>query len=310
MSDSTLIISILAAAVTAGTPILYAALGELLTERAGILNLGVEGIMLIGAVSGFIIAVVTGNSWFGLAAAMLAGGLLALIHALLTVTLRANQVVSGLALTLFGTGLSGYLGKSYIGIPVPNPFVIQPLGFLTDIPILGPVLFRHDILVYASYGLVVFLWLFLYRTRPGLFLRALGENPAAADSLGSNVFALRYLYVVLGGMLCGVGGAYLSLAYAPSWLENMTAGRGWIAVALVIFALWNPWRALVGSYLFGGIDALGFHLQVSGVTVSPFFLNMLPYLFTILVLVFVMIRQHGRLTAPGALGLPYDREER
>ena len=310
MSDSTLIISIFAAAVTAGTPILYAALGELLTERAGILNLGVEGIMLIGAVSGFIIAVVTGNSWFGLAAAMLAGGAIALIHAVLTVTLRANQVVSGLALTLFGTGLSGYLGKSYIGIPVPNPFTIQQLGFLSDIPFLGPVLFRHDILVYASYGLVVFLWLFLYRTRPGLFLRALGENPAAADSLGSNVFALRYLYIVLGGMLCGVGGAYLSLAYAPSWLENMTAGRGWIAVALVIFALWNPWRALVGSYLFGGIDALGFHLQVSGVTVSPFFLNMLPYVFTILVLVFVMIRQHGRLTAPGALGFPYDREER
>ncbi len=304
------IVSILAATVTAGTPILYAALGELIIERAGIINLGVEGIMLIGAVTGFIVSVVFDNSWLGLLAAMVAGGLITSIHAFLTITLRANQVVSGLALTLFGTGLSGYLGKAYIGIPVTHPFAVQPLPLLKDIPVLGKVLFNHDILVYISFLLVPLLWMFMYRTRPGLLLRAIGENPAAADAIGAKVFVLRYVYVIMGGMLCGVGGAYLSLAYAPSWLENMTAGRGWIAVALVIFALWNPLRAMVGAYLFGGIDALGFHLQVLGVTISPFFLNMMPYLFTIIVLVMVMQRQGGRLTAPGALGIPYDREDR
>jgi len=305
-----LLISILAAAVTAGTPILYAALGELITERAGILNLGVEGVMLIGAVSGFIAAIATGNSWWGLAAAMLAGGAVAFIHALLCISLRANQIVSGLALTLFGTGLSGYLGKAFIGMPVPQPFRDQPLGLLAKIPFLGPIFFHHDVLVYASYLLVPALSFFIYHTRPGLILRALGENPAAVDALGSKVFLLRYIYVILGGMLCGIGGAYLSLAYSPCWLENMTAGRGWIAVALVIFALWNPWRALVGSYLFGGIDALGFNLQLLGVAVPVFFLNMMPYLFTILVLTLVMVRKGGRLATPGALGLPYNREER
>lgn len=310
MSEQSIIISILAAAVTAGTPILYAALGELITERAGILNLGVEGIMLVGAVSGFIAAVASGSCWWGLLAAMLAGGAVAFIHGVLSITLRANQVVSGLALTLFGTGLSGYLGKSYIGMPVPQPFKVEPLGPLADIPYIGPILFQHDVLVYASYILVPLMSFFLYRTRPGLILLAVGENPAAADALGFKVFSLRHLYVILGGMLCGVGGAYLSLAYAPSWLENMTAGRGWIAVALVIFALWDPWRALIGSYLFGGVDALGFNLQVIGVSVPTFFLSMMPYLFTILVLTLLMARQGGRVIPPGGLGIPYNREDR
>lgn len=310
MVDQSFVISVLAAAITAGTPILYAALGELVTERAGILNLGVEGIMLVGAVAGFMAAIAFENSWLGLLAALVAGGLLALIHAFLTITLRANQTVCGLALTLFGTGLSGYLGKSYIGMPVPQPFTAQSLPVLSDLPLLGPILFNHDMLVYLSYLLAPLLWLFLTKTRPGLHLRALGENPAAADALGINVFLLRYVYVAIGGMLCGAGGAYLSLAYAPSWLENMTAGRGWIAVALVIFSLWNPLRAMLGSYLFGGIDALGFYLQVKGVTISPFFLTMLPYLFTIIALVVVMARRGGKLTSPGALGLPYDRESR
>ncbi|MEG0970835.1 MAG: ABC transporter permease, partial [Acidaminococcaceae bacterium] len=170
--------------------------------------------------------------------------------------------------------------------------------------------FKQDALVYISYVLVAVLAFFLYKTRGGLFLRALGENPAAVDAMGVNVFRLRYLYVVFGGALAGLGGAYLSLAYAPCWLENMTAGRGWIAVALVIFALWDPWRALAGSYLFGGVDALGFHLQVMGVSISIFILNMLPYIFTILVLTLVLIRKGGRLAAPEALGVPYDREER
>lgn len=308
--ETTFLTAILSSAVISGTPILFAALGELVTERAGVLNLGVEGMMLVGAVSGFMAAILTGNSWVGLLAAMCAGGAMALIHAVLAVTLRANQVVSGLSLTLFGAGLSGYLGKSYIGIPVAEPFRGIAIPGLSTIPVLGPVLFQQDALVYGSWVLVVALWIFLRWTRAGLYLQAVGENPGAADSLGINVFALRYLYVICGGMLCGIGGAYLSLASAPSWLENMTAGRGWIAVALVIFALWRPWRALIGSYLFGGIDALGFHLQVAGVQVSHFFLQMLPYLFTITVLTVVMARRGGRLTSPGSLGLPYDREER
>lgn len=310
MSEQSIIVSILAAAVTAGTPILYAALGELVTERAGILNLGVEGVMLVGAVSGFIAAVASGSCWWGLLAAMLAGGAVAFIHGVLTITLRANQTVSGLALTLFGTGLSGYLGKSYIGMPAPQVFKVEPLGPLAQIPFVGPILFQHDVLVYISYLLVPAMALFIYRTRPGLILRAIGENPAAADALGFKVFTLRHLYVVAGGMLCGAGGAYLSLAYAPSWLENMVAGRGWIAVALVIFALWDPWRALVGSYLFGGVDALGFNLQVMGVAVPTFFLSMMPYLFTILVLTLLMAKSGGRVVPPGALGLPYNREDR
>jgi general nucleoside transport system permease protein len=258
MGEQAFFIAILSSAVVAGTPILFAALGELVTEKVGVTNLGVEGMMLIGAVSGFMAAIATGNSWIGLVTAMLAGGVMGLIHAVLTVTLRANQVVSGLALTIFGSGLSGYLGKSYIGIPVAEPFRGVALPMLGDIPFLGPVLFRHDLLVYMSWALVLALWFFLKRTRAGLLMQAVGENPGAADSLGIHVFALRYLYIIVGGMLCGAGGAYLSLASAPSWLENMTAGRGWIAIALVIFALWRPERALIGSYLFGGIDALGF----------------------------------------------------
>ncbi|SHE86008.1 ABC transporter permease [Desulforamulus putei] len=305
------LITILATAITAGTPILYAALGELLAERCGILNLGVEGMMLVGAVTGFVFAVRSNDPWVGVLAAMLGGGALALVHAFLTVTLQANQVVSGLALTLFGTGLSGFIGKPYIGIPVENAFKPVTLGFLSDIPVLGPVFFHHDPLVYVTYILVPVLWFFIYYTRPGLHLRAVGENPAAADSLGVSVYRVRYLYVTLGGMLAGVGGAYLSLAYAPTWLENMTAGRGWIAVALVIFAIWNPLRAMLGSYIFGGIDALGFRAQAMGVMIPSFFLKMLPYIFTILVLIMVTRKaMANRVGAPGALGLPYDREER
>jgi simple sugar transport system permease protein len=304
--------AILATAVTAGTPILYAALGELVTERSGTLNLGMEGIMLIGAVSGFTVTVQTGNHWLGVLAAMFAGGALALIHAFLTVTLQANQVVSGLALTLFGTGLSGFLGKPMIGIPVANPFEKVPVPGLGDIPFIGPVLFQHDALVYMSFVVVPLLWFYLYKTRPGLNLRAVGENPAAADAVGINVFLNRYVHIVMGGMLAGIGGAYLSLAYAPSWLENMTAGRGWIAVALVIFATWDPFKALLGAYIFGGVDALGYSLQAMGlVKIDSNFLNMLPYVFTVIVLI-IATRETAkrRVATPGALGQPYDREER
>ena len=305
--DLQLAVSVCQAAVTAGTPILFAALGEILAERVGVLNLGVEGMMLVGAVSGFLATVSTGSPWAGIVAALVAGALVALIHAVLSIGLRANQVVSGLALTIFGTGLSGYLGKPVIGIPAPSTFAAVKVPGLGDIPFVGPVLFQHDYLVYLSYLLVPALWFFTYRTRPGLHMRSVGENPSAADAMGIDVAWLRYLYVTLGGALAGAGGAYLSLAYAPCWLENMTAGRGWIAVALVIFAGWNPLMALAGSYLFGGVDALGLRIQAVGTVVPSFFLSMLPYLFTVVVLIFTA-RGKRHLAAPAALGLPYDRE--
>ncbi len=304
-------IAVLATAVVAGTPLLYAALGEILAERSGVLNLGVEGMMLVGAVSGFIVAVGTGDPWLGVLTAMFAGGALALVHAFLSVSLKANQVVSGLAFTLFGTGFSAYLGRSYIGTPLARPLREVHLPLLSDLPVLGPILFRHDALVLLSYLLVPALWLLVYRTRAGMNLRAVGENPAAADSLGVNVSLTRYGYVIAGGMLAGIGGAYLSLVYVPAWMENMVAGRGWIAIALVIFATWNPLNAMLGAYIFGGIDALGFRLQTLDVAVSPYFLKMLPYLFTIGVLILVTGKNvRRRIGAPGALGTPYNREER
>lgn len=304
-------IAVLATAIVAGTPLLYAALGEILAERSGVLNLGVEGMMLVGAVSGFMVAVGTGDPWLGVLTAMLAGGALALVHAFLSVTLKANQVVSGLALTLFGTGFSAYLGRSYIGTPLDRPLCEMHLPLLSDLPLLGPIFFRHDALVLLSYLLVPALWLLVYRTRAGMNLRAVGENPAAADSLGVNVSLTRYGYVIAGGMLAGIGGAYLSLVYVPAWMENMVAGRGWIAIALVIFATWNPLNAMLGAYIFGGIDALGFRLQTLDVAVSPYFLKMLPYLFTIGVLILVTGKNvRRRIGAPGALGTPYNREER
>lgn len=305
------VIMLLSTAIIAGTPLLYAALGELLCERSGNLNLGVEGMMLIGAVGGFAVTAMTGNAWIGLLAAMLCGGVLALIHAFLTITLRASQVVSGLAMVLFGTGLSSYLGKPFIGFPSPATFAAIKLPLLGDIPYIGPIFFAHDMLVYISYFLTFIVWIYLYRTRFGLHLRAVGENPAAADAMGINVFLYRYVHVFLGGVLAGVGGAYLSLSYAPSWLENMTAGRGWIAVALVIFATWDPLRAMLGAYLFGALDVLGFRLQTFGITVSPFFLQMLPYIFTIVVLIIITYGAAKKFRGqPAALGVPYDREER
>ena len=308
--EQTALISLFAAAITAGTPLLLAAQGELLTERAGILNLGVEGMMLVGAVAGFIVVQLTGSPWIGLGAAMIAGGILALIHGYLSIQLKANQVVSGLALTIFGAGLSGFLGKSYIEVPAVAKFSPVALGFLSEIPFLGPILFKQDPLVYIAFLLCPVLWFLIYRTRPGLVLRVLGENPATADALGVKVESLRYLYTILGGMLAGAGGAYLSLAFSPSWLENMTAGRGWIALALVIFGLWNPLRVMVGAYLFGLVDSLGFFLQLQGVQMSVFILSMLPYAATLIVLVMVQKMQGGRLGAPAKLGVPYDREER
>lgn len=306
-----MLVAVLAAAITAGTAILLACLGELLCERAGILNLGVEGIMLVGALGGFALTVWTGSPWLGALAAMVVGGLLSLIHAVLTITLNVNQVVSGLALTLFGSGLSAFLGKPLVGQPAPAFFRKVALPLLGDLPVLGPILFRQDPLTYLSFVLVPALWFWIYRTRAGLYLRAVGESPGTVDAMGLSVNRLRYLYVGLGGMLGGLGGAAISLASNPSWTENITAGRGWIAIALVIFATWNPVRAALGAYLFGGVEALQFRLQGAGTNISPFFLNMLPYLFTIAVLVLATRETvRRRVGAPAALGLPYYREER
>jgi ABC-type uncharacterized transport system permease subunit len=305
------IISVLAAAVATGTALLYACLGELITERAGVLNLGIEGIMLMGALSGAGICIATGSPWLGAAAALLAGALMAAIHATLTVGLSANQVVSGLALTIFGTGLSAFLGRNIVGVPPPGSFGRVEIPILADVPVLGRILFQQSLLVYASFILVVVMWWYIYRTRAGLRLRAIGERPEAADAMGINVSRLRAVYVIIGGALAGLGGAAISLGTNPGWTEGMTAGRGWIAVALVIFAAWNPIRAAAGAYLFGGVEAGQFRLQTAGVDISPFFLNMLPYLFTILVLV-LSTRESTRrlLSAPAALGRAYTREDR
>jgi general nucleoside transport system permease protein len=305
------IVTVLAAAIAAGSAILYACLGEILCERAGVLNLGVEGMMLMGALGGFAVTFWTGNAWLGALAALAVGGLLSLIHALFTITLQANQIVSGLALTLFAGGLSSFLGQPLVGQPAAAKFDKVDIPLLADIPVIGPIFFHQDPLTYLSYLLVPLLWVFIYRTRPGLYLSAVGESPATADAMGINVAGLRYLYVTVGGMLAGLGGAVITLATNPGWTDNITAGRGWIAIALVIFATWNPARAALGAYLFGGVEALQFRLQSEGTQISPFFLNMLPYLFTIAVLVLATRETvRRRIGAPAALGLPYVREER
>ena len=300
-------IAVLAAAVRAGTPVLFATLGEIFAERAGILNLGVEGMMLVGALAGFVTTVRTGNPWLGVLAAGAAGGALSLIHALLCVTLRANQVASGLALTIFGTGLSASLGRGYIGVPAAG-FHPTPLPGLARLPVLGPVLFHQDPLVYLSYLLVPAAWFVLYRTRWGLEIRAVGEQPEAADAMGVDVARVRYACVATGGVLAGIGGTFLSIAYTSMWIENMTAGRGWIAVALVIFATWDPLRAVVGAYLFGGVNALQLNLQAAGTRLPIYLLLMTPYVFTIIVLVFATRETaRKRLGAPAALSVPYSR---
>jgi simple sugar transport system permease protein len=306
-------IKVLATTVAAGTPVLYATLGEILTERCGVLNLGLEGIMLVGGLAGFAATAATGNLAIGLVAALLAGAGLAFLHAFFSITIGVNQVVSGLALTLAGSGIAAYFGRSLVGQAAADSFHPVEIPLLKDIPVLGPVLFRQDLMVYLSFLLVPALFFYIYRTRPGLRLRAVGESPATADAQGLSVTLTRYLYTMAGGALVGVGGAYVSLAYSPSWQENITAGRGWIAVGLVIFALWNPWRALLGAYLFGGMEAFQFSLQVAGVPISSYFLRMTPYLLTIFALAFSQWwarKRHSGSTAPAALGQLYLRHDK
>ncbi len=306
-----ILVPILTAAVRSGTPILYATLGEIVTEKGGVLNLGLEGIMLLGAYAGFAVSYSTGNAWLGIAAAFFVGALLGLVHAFICVTLKGNQVVSGLAMTMFGTGASSLLGRNFVGFTIPGLNRI-PVPILSDIPIVGPVLFNHDALVYCSYALVFFLCWFFASTRQGLYLRATGDNPRAADAMGISVAKTRYFYTMVGAGIVAVGGAYMSVAYTKMWAEHMTAGRGWIAVALVIFAIWNPARAAFGAYLFGGVEAFQLRLQAAGTTIPAPVLMMLPYLMTIGVLLFISIKKGKGIVfgAPASLGLPFFREER
>lgn len=307
-----MITSFFVAVIIAGTPLLFATLGELITEKAGNLNLGVEGMMLIGAVSGFGAGYITQNPLMAIIGAVIAGALSALIYGFLTITLRANQNVSGLALTIFGTGLSSYLGTNFIGQKMPEniikfyePF---PLPLLSKIPFIGNILFNQDIFIYLGYVLAIIIGIYLYNTRPGLKLRAVGENPAAADSSGINVEVYKYVHILIGGALCGLGGAYLSVVEVPQWQENITSGRGWIAIALVIFCKWNPYKALLGSYLFGGLSIIGFRLQ--HLNISQNLLDMLPYLVTIIVLVISSMKKSKKNLPPKGLSIPYFREER
>ena len=299
------IIGILLATLGAGTPLVYAALGELVTEKSGVLNLGVEGMMIVGAVCGFAIAATSGSMWLGVGAALVAGAGMAFLFGVLTLTFQANQVAAGLALTIFGIGLSAYIGLEYTNFSLkPIPQIHIP--GLSDIPIVGELVFSLDPLLYLSFVLFGAIAYFLYRTKAGLLLRAIGESPESAVSLGYPVIAIRYLAVLFGGAMAGLGGAYLALVYTPLWVEGMTAGRGWIALALVVFSTWRPARVLVGAYLFGGVTIVQFHVQGFGVDIPSQLLSMLPYLATIVVLVLISRDINTiRLNAPASLGKAY-----
>jgi len=317
-------IVILQAGVASGTVLLFATIGEILAERSGVMNLGVEGMMLLGAMAAFGVAVRTGNPWLGLLIAMLAGGLLALLHGLVTIHFQADQVVSGLTLTFLGTGLALVFGEGLSKAGAISLLPTASIPLLSRVPILGPILFTdQSALVYAGYLLVPAAWYYINRTRPGLHLRAIGEFPAAADALGINVIRLRYLYVFAGGVLAGLAGATISLAISPGWFSEMTtSGQGWIAIGLVIFAQWDPLRAAGGAYAFGALRRLIIDLQGPTMLLgmrNPFYYNpylglwlqMLPYAFTIVVLV-IGSREamRKRLGAPAALGTPYVRSQK
>lgn len=297
--DPTLLV---AALMVSATPILFAALGELVTEKSGVLNLGVEGMMIVGAVTGFAVSFNTESALLGFAGAAVAGAVFSLIFGVLTQYLMSNQVATGLGLTLGGLGLASLIGKPYEGMKAPSlPRLDIPV--LSDLPVLGPMLFRHDIMVYASLVLVVAIWLFLSKTRAGLILRSVGENHEAAHALGYKVARIRMMAIAFGGACAGLGGAYLSLVRVPQWTEGITAGAGWIALAIVVFASWRAGRALLGAYLFGGITVLQLNLQAAGAAIPVEYLSMSPYLITILVLVLISSgKGRAALAAPASLG--------
>lgn len=294
--------------MVAGTPLLLATTGEIICERAGILNLGVEGVMAVGAVTAFIVTMTTGHPWLGVLAAMAAGFAVSLIHAFTSVTLQANQVVSGLALTMLGLGLSGMMGKPYVGRPLAIKMDDLAIPLLSDLPWIGKALFYQSPFLYLAIVLAIAAWFFLERTRMGIQIRSTGENPKATETQGINVSLIRYACVLMGGVFSALAGAHLSISYSSSWVEGMTAGRGWIAIALTIFALWNPGRAIFASFIFGGIFVLQYLLQPLGI--SPNFLAMLPYLSTLVILLAISFRDPRRLNAPAWLGAAYKRGER
>ena len=296
---------LIAALMVAATPVLLAAIGELVVEKAGVLNLGVEGMMIMGACLGFIVAVNTGSPVLGFIGAALGGMALSLLFALLTQALMTNQVASGLALTLFGLGLTALLGQQYVGVTPPRTPRLD-LGPLSDIPFLGRAFFSHDIVIYLTIALVAAVWWFLKYARAGMILRAVGENHDAAHALGYHVKRVRTFAIMFGGACAGLGGAYLSLIRVPQWTEGMTVGAGWIALALVVFASWRPWRAMAGAYLFGGVVVLQLNLQAAGVRIPVEYLSMSPYLITIAVLVFISSgKARASSNAPGSLNRPF-----
>jgi simple sugar transport system permease protein len=314
MNESVLMLTIVAA-IGLGTPIVFATVGEILAERSGILNLGVQGMMLVGAVMGFWATFHTGSLWLGVLLAMLAGAALSVIHAFNSVTLRVSQIVSGLALTIFGTGVAVFIGR--VGttplIGEPSRAVFEPIlpQSLADLPIVGPLIFGHDALVYLSWAVVAASSFYLFRTRPGLTVRAVGEDPASAEAAGVNVSRVRYIHVMVGGALAGLGGAYFSLALVPSWQDNPMGAAGWIAIALVILASWRPWRALWVAYLFGAAGRVSFTFQTLGIAIPASLLAMLPFVLAILAMLVLTSGKRARfLGAPAALGIPYSREER
>jgi len=301
--DLAQIIAVIASTIIAATPLIYAALGELVTEKAGILNLGVEGMMLMGAVTAFAVGTSSGSLTLAYLAAIGAGMLMALLFGFLTISMQTNQVATGLALTLFGIGLSSFIGQPFVGQPITPP---PTLPVLRDLPVLGPLLFNYNVLVYGSIVLFFGVSAFLYRSHWGLMLRAIGESPKVAHAIGHPVTLVRYGATLFGGACSGIAGAYLSTALTPMWVEGMSAGRGWIALALVVFATWKPLRVLLGAYLFGGVTVLQLYAQGFGIKLPAEFLSMLPYAATIVVL--VLICRDGKiilLNQPAALGKPY-----
>ena len=308
-----LIAGVIAAAIASGTVIVLASLGELLAERTGVLNLGLEGIMALGAVSGIIAESWIPNPYFGFSIAILVGLLAGAVFALATVTIKANQVICGLALTFLGTGLAGRMGAGYSGQPAPAPFKSIHIPILGDLPLIGDALFNHNIIVYLTYLILPLLITFLlYRARHGMNLRSVGEDPATADACGVQVTGMRFLYTCIGGALAAAAGAYLTLAFTPTWTEGVTGGRGWIAIALVIFGAWRPLPVVLGALLFGAVTSIGFVAQAQGWGIPSSFLSMLPYLGTLALMIVPVLfkpksqRRFG--TAPTALGLPYFRE--
>ncbi|MCF6432452.1 ABC transporter permease [Leisingera sp. MMG026] len=289
---------LIASLMVAATPLLLAAIGELVVEKSGVLNLGVEGMMITGAIAGFAVAVESGSPLLGFVAAAIAGAALSVLFAILTQFAQANQVASGLSLTLFGLGLSALLGQSYVGVKPPQMGDIH-IPVLSDLPVVGPILFGHDIILYFGIVLTAAVWWVLKYSRIGLVLRAVGENHDAAHALGYKVLKIRLMAIMFGGACAGLGGAYISLIRVPQWTEGMTAGIGWIALALVVFASWKPWRALLGAYLFGGVTVVQLNLQAAGVAIPVEYLAMSPYLITILVLV---ILSADKSSAPASLG--------